>query len=161
MSNNSYANNSAEYGPNIASIPFKVVEQGTINDQIYLNDIPSGLQYESSIKLMLVDREGQVMNLENEAVAKIRTSSTLSRISGFDSAKFTRGMTEINGVTFAHYPGANDTLFNVTLTNSDTIIKNMPIYVSFRYCQPGEIISENQCSRCSFRTYSFGWNSTQ
>ena len=133
MSGNSYTNNSAKYGKNIASIPYKIVEQDTMNEQIYLMNIPSGLKYQSSIKLMLVDREGQVMNLQNEAVAKIRTSSPQSKISGTDSALFTRGVTEINRVIFEHYPGANNISFSINLGNSETKIESMPIIVSFRY----------------------------
>ena len=147
MSNNSFGNNSAQYGSNIASIPYKIVEQNTMNDQIYLNNVPSGLRYDSSIKLMLVDMEGQVMNLENEASVKIRTNMSVSRISGSDSAKFTGGLAEIDGVTFEHYLGANNVPFYLTLSNSDTQIDNTPMYVSFRYCQPGEIVINNQCSK--------------
>ena len=133
MSNNNHVNNSAEYGPNIASIPYKIVEQDTLNERIYLTSIPSGLKYQSSFKLMLVDREGQVMNLVNEAVAKIRTSSPQSKITGTDSALFTRGITKIDGVIFEHYPGANNITFSINLGNSETKIKSMPIIVSFRY----------------------------
>ena len=114
MSNNSFGNNSAQYGADIASIPYKIVEQNTMNDQIYLNNVPSGLRHDSSIKLMLVDMEGQVMNLENEASVKIRTNMSVSRISG---------------------------------SNSDTQVDNTAMYVSFRYCQPGEIVINNQCSK--------------
>ena len=133
MSNNSFTNNSAEYGPNIASIPYKIVEQDTMNEQIHLTNIPSGLRYQSLIRLMLVDREGQVMNLENEAVAKIRALSPQSKISGVDFALFTRGVAEIDGIIFEHYPGANNIQFTVSLTSSEVQVENAPMFVSFRY----------------------------
>ena len=161
MSNNSFSNNSADYGPNIASIPYKIIEQETFNDQIYLNDIPSGLEYNSSIRVMLVDQEGQVMNLENDVVAKIRTSSPESKITGVDSVIFTRGLAEIDKVTFIYRPGATNILFDISKTTSNTQIQSMPIHVSFRYCKPGEIIINNQCSKWSYGTYSLDWNSTQ
>ena len=133
MSNNSFGNNSAQYGADIASIPYKIVEQDTMNDQIYLSNVPSGLRHDSSIKLMLVDMEGQVMNLENVAVAKIRRVSTQSKILGVDSALFTGGMATVNSMIFAHYPGANSVQFNIFLTNSDTQINSTPLLVSFRH----------------------------
>ena len=147
MSNNSFSNNTAQYGSNIASIPYKIVEQDTLNDQINISNVPSGLEYEASIKLMLVDKEGQVMNLENEASVKVLTTIPRSRVAGSNSAVFNQGMTEIKGVTFSYDPGASNIQFSISFANSDTHVESMPLIVSFRHCQPGEIFINNQCSK--------------
>ena len=161
MVENYFDNNTAQYGPNIASIPFKIVEEASYQDIIYLNNIPSGEAYNSSIQLLLVDREGQIMNLENDVAVKVSTSISDSRVLGVDSAVFISGTAQINGIIFQHYPGAVETQFNLRLTNSKTSIDSTPMYVSFRYCEPGEVEINNQCSAWSFGTYSFNWNATQ
>ena len=147
MSNNSFSNNSAQYGSNIASIPYKIVEQDTLNDQINISNVPSGLEYEASIKLMLVDKEGQVMNLENEASVKVLTTIPGSRVAGSNSAVFTQGMTQVEGVTFYSNPGSRDVPYYLSLSNSNAEIDNTLMYASFRYCKPGEIVINNECSK--------------
>jgi hypothetical protein len=43
MQNNTFTNNSAPYGDDIASYPVKIVRLGTVDNKIKIENVPSGL----------------------------------------------------------------------------------------------------------------------
>lgn len=154
MSSNSYTNNSANYGPNIASYAVRIVEKGSTDNKIYINETGSGLQYENTIELELVDYDNQVMVLENSEVAKISPTSANAEITSTDFAKFTKGGTIFDSLVLVSQPGLTDIKYQLTskainsqiisqvLVNSSTNYQTS-LYVDFRFCKPGEIQTSN------------------
>ena len=55
LTNCTYTNNTAPYGPNIASYPVKVTINGTVSNKIHLVNIPSGQAYPYPTTFSLVD----------------------------------------------------------------------------------------------------------
>ena len=60
----SFNNNSALYGPDIASYAVKIVKSGTQENKITLNDVASGLQYKNTLSFDLIDYDEQEHLLE-------------------------------------------------------------------------------------------------
>ena len=157
------------YGPDIASYPVRIVQDDSVNDNIELIDVVSGIKYSTTLKLSIVDYDDQVMNLVNSSLIKITPVSEGALIKGTDSSTLVMGQTEFDNLQFEHYPGATDTeyLASCDLIDSDKtayldLKTNDTITVSFRFCKPGEAIIDNStCSPCNAGTYSLTWNSTE
>ena len=177
MSNNTFINKHAPYGNDVASYPVSIVEEFTNSTNIILEGVPSGLIYEGTINLKLVDYDGQVISTENENTAKISIVTPSASFEGTDFGKFVDGYTSLNNLIFSNKPGSVNTQYKVTSNALDTqqimvglginedkynLNYTTIISTSFRYCQPGEIISSdgNTCVPCSYDTYSLQWNST-
>ena len=164
-----FTNNDAVYGPNIASYPVRIVQDDSINDNIVLTDVASGIKYSGTVRLSIIDYDNQVMNLVNSSQIKITPATEGAALKGTDSSTLVMGQTEFDNLQFEHYPGASNTqyLASCKLIDSDkTAYLDLPtndtITVSFRFCKPGEAIIDNStCSPCNAGTYSLTWNSTQ
>jgi hypothetical protein len=174
MQQNTFSNNSALYGNNIGSYAVKIVECSTTNNKLNIENVPSGLAYNQTLKFALVDYDGQIMNLENSNVAKISSSIAEVSISGIDYAKFTNGISKFSNIVFVGMPGRKNAEYFVTTnaidsaivtnalmkTPSDATDYETKLIVNFRYCQPGEVqTARNTCRECSYGTYSLEWNS--
>ena len=176
MNNNTFENNTAAYGPNIASYAVKIVNTGTNQTTIEIDNVGSGVKYENSINVSLVDIDDQVMSLDNESTVRVSPVSSPSRISGTNFAKFTNGMAILDYLEFIHQPGTENVEFEMysqsldfdqvknglNLTDDQLQQFRSNIMVAFRYWKPGEVILGNtECTTCSPGTYSFNWNSTE
>ena len=111
ISNCKFENNSAKYGPDIASYPVKIVESGTLNNKISLNDVASNLEYETTLYFDLIDYDGQVLNLEDSSTIKIVADSPGTSVKGTDFAKLTEGKAEFDNLIFVGETGDSDILF--------------------------------------------------
>ena len=60
LMNNTFDNNTAVYGPNIASYPIKIKEKDTSSEQIVVNNIGSGVTNNISVNFALYDHDGQI-----------------------------------------------------------------------------------------------------
>ena len=143
---------------------------GNMTDQnIVLDNVASGIRYSENIALRLVDYDGQTMNLVNNSQIKISPITDNARMLGIDSASLVNGEAEFDNLQFVYIPGQQDIQYIATCNLIDSnkvsyldLPTNDTISVSFRYCQPGELMINNStCSECSAGTYSFKWNSTQ
>lgn len=173
FSSNQFVNNSAEYGPNIASYAVKIVKAETATNKVFLDTIASGIKYNNTLKFNLVDYDGQVMVLEDEHTIKITPVTNGVSITGSDVAKIKNGTASFSDLTFVAQAGMKDVEYVLTSKVMSysilmRILKRLTnefqntLIVSFRYCQPGEIETESkQCVKCSYGTYSFDWNSTE
>ena len=161
--------NTALYGPNIASYPVRIVRESMTDQNIVFDDVASGIAYPDTIKLLLVDYDNQTMNLVNSNQIKISAITSGARLLGIDSASLVNGEAEFDNLQFVYTPGQANIQYIATCNQIDSnkvsyldLLTNDTINVSFRYCQPGEImIDGSTCSPCGAGTYSFEWNSTQ
>ena len=167
-----FNNNSADYGPNIASYAVKIIEKETGRNKIYRSNVASGLEYNNTIHFDLVDYDGQIMKLENSNTIKIISTDSTNRVSGTNYDRITDGWAELDNLIFISETGKNvsfkitsgaidsDIITNI-LGNSDGTYDNT-LHVSFRYWEPGEIeTSDKRCEEWQYQTYSFDWNATE
>ena len=168
--NNTYMNNSALYGANIASYATRIINQETLSNEIIINGSASGIDYSGEIKMMLVDYDNQTMVLENSNILKVTSVTSNASIEGIDYAKFTEGVATFKDFSFVSKPGSENIKYSVTssaIDNSKVALVqgsndfSTKIYANLRFWKPGEIQTEEEkCRECSYGTYSFDWNST-
>jgi hypothetical protein len=168
--NNIYESNSAEYGPNIGSYAVGIVEASSQSQEpLILNNVASGIKYNSSLILSLVDYENQQIIFDEYNHVSIESMTTGATIYGTKSVRVSNGVATFDELTFSYEPGATNVhyiaksiqLDQITNSNSNHVITK-DIYVNFRFWEPGEIKDENgKCSPCPTGTYSLDWNSTK
>ena len=167
-----YLNNSAEYGPEIASYPVKIKLVNSTEDDVYLRNVGSGIPYDQRLQFGLYDFDGQIMILDNsDQIVILPEDTQASSISGTNLGLLSQGVASFDNLIFVSTPGSTDILYRATskVIDNDIVeivfgqtISDNNINVDFRFCRPGEIItSSNQCQECSAGTYSLNWNSTQ
>ena len=169
LTNIEYVNNSAPYGHNIGSYPIKIVRYGNETSSMVINDIGSGIPYDSQVQFALVDADGQVMVLNNENQMNINpVSNTQVSMSGTNSVLLRNGVATFTNIVAIAAPGSQNVQFKITskaITNnkasvllSQNSINNI-MAMNFRYCKPGEEVSTgNTCRTCSPGTYSLAWS---
>ena len=164
-----FTNNTASYGPNIGSYPVRIVNSVMMDDPIVLTNVASGMVYNETLRLLLVDYDGQTMNLISDSRIKVLPMTNGASLIGVDYSVLVNGQANFDSLQFTYGPGQDNIQF---LATCDLIDSNKVSYLSlptsdsidvtFRYCQPGEIVQNNQtCFEWSAGTYSFTWNSTE
>jgi len=165
-------NNTALYGPNIASYATKITFKQDPTKEMKITNLGSGIVYEQEIELTLRDADDQIMVLDNsnQIILTSVVNSSLATVKGFNSAILKNGIAKFNNFIVVSEPGTQNIFVSATskainknklsiLTGST--IKDNFIEVGFRFCKPGEQIFEKECRKCSPGTYSLNWNSTQ
>ncbi|CAI2360059.1 unnamed protein product [Moneuplotes crassus] len=166
--NTLYANNSAQYGPDIAGYAVKAVLKDSKTDDIIINNVGSGIKITEGFTLQLVDFEGKVMHLDNSSKLVIKISTPNEVIQGADVKIASQGEATFDNLIFTSHPGDQSVEFRIVTTavNDELVmaqygeIVQKPLTVNFRYCQPGEYEIGDVCQECSPGSYSFKWNST-
>ena len=151
LQNITFNYNNAQYGPNIASYPVRIVNSVNMNNLIVLSNVASGLVYQETIRMLLVDYDSQTMNLISDSQIKILPVTSGASLQGVDYSVLTNGEAEFANLQFVYSPGQNNIEYLATcdLIDSNKISyldlpTNNSIDISFRYCQPGEIVIRNQ-----------------
>ena len=160
-----FSNNTAPYGSNIGSYPVRIVNSLMMDEPIVLTNVVSGLTYNETLRLLLVDYDGQTMNLVSNSQIKIVPVTSEASLLGVDYSVLVNGQASFDSLHFVYGPGQNNIQFLAMseLIDSEKVSylslpTNNSIDVSFRYCQPGEIVRNNQtCFEWSAGTYSFVW----
>ena len=165
-----FLNNSADYGPDIASYPVTLQLLGGQNYSIVLEDVASGQTYIPGIQLELVDYDGQTVELGLTSTVTIQSIESDTRVDGTNKVVMTNGTVDLDDLILIAEPGSSDVNFEV-LSNSidyDRVsvhlgyaASSINLTASFRECESGEIELNNQCQACSPRTYSLGVNQTE
>ena len=151
--NNTFINNSALYGSNIASYATRIINMEDFLTKIEISEIASGMSYNKILKLALKDFDNQTMVLEHSNIAKISPITANASIEGIDYGKFRNGIATLQGLAFVSNPGTKNVEFSITSKAIDTTIisqilattpEELKAYstsltANFRYCQPGEI----------------------
>ena len=138
--NTLYSNNTALYGPNIASYPVRIVFNNSVNDPMRLTDVVSGAAYSHQLNLTIVDYDNQVMNLLSNSQVKIVAVTNNASVKGIDSSKLIGGVAEFDNIQFVYRPGHSNTTYlaisNLIDANKVSYIDvptDNTISVSFRY----------------------------
>ena len=140
MSNITFNNNDASYGSDIGSYPVKIVNSDMIDDPIVLTNVASGMVYSETLKFLLVDYDGQTMNLVNNSQIKISPVTSGASLKGVDYSILINGEAIFDTLQFVYAPGQDNVQFLATcdLIDSDKVSylslpTNDSIDVSFRY----------------------------
>ncbi|CAI2368858.1 unnamed protein product [Moneuplotes crassus] len=170
--NSTFVNNYAQYGANLASYPVKIRMRDSPNSKLRLTNIGSGVEMSSSIQLALLDYDDQVLNLANEdQVGIFAYPNSNSTVAGINSFVFHSGIATVERIIFSHKPGEENIMFYATTKAVDNkkVSAAFPgqdfnnnISVDFRFCEPGEeITQQSTCRQCDAGTYSLEYNSTE
>ena len=158
---NKFTNNTASYGPDIASYPVSIVSAKTKEPSISIENVASGITYSAAqLVFHLVDFDNQTMVLESESTMKIVPDSQIASITGTDYAKIHNGVAAFKDLVFKAEAGVKIVTYRVTskaiddmqvqqglgLTNNLANSTSTLLNLSFRYCKPGEIVTKDkQC----------------
>jgi len=144
--NNTFQENNALYGPDIASFPTHLqIDQDSIS-------VSSGYPFGSPLVVRLRDHFEQVVTPDDWTVAWLSSSEA---VSGSVQARAQAGLLIFTGFSLTASPGSRSRL---TVTTAHYTI---PLTLIFRTCLAGEAESERMCVRCSAGTYSLKLNSTE
>ena len=171
LKNIEYVNNSAPYGDKIGSYPAKIVRYGNETSSMVINDIGSGIPYDSQVQFALIDADEQVMVLNNEDQVSVNpVNNTEASMSGTNSVLLRNGIATFTNIVAIAAPGSQNVQFKITskaITNNKASVLlsqnniNNILTMNFRYCKPGEEVSTgNTCRTCSPGTYSLTWSAS-
>ena len=149
--NATFRNNDAIYGSDIGSYPVRIVNSLMIDEPIVLINVASGMIYNETLKLLLVDYDNQTMNLMSKSQIRIIPVTTGASLISIDYSVLENGQASFENLKFVYAPGKENIKFLATCDLIDpekvnylSFPTNDSIDVSFRYCQPGEIVVDNQ-----------------
>ena len=162
-----FSNNSATYGPDLASYAVKIRIQGSDTETIVLDNIGSGIVNEEPFTLELLDFDNQVMILNNENQITISAMNrSQASVSGANSRQLDSGVATFDSFIAIGDPGSKGVKFQASsksISNAKvtqvhgTAFDNL-IDINFRMCKPGEYTSSSkECVECSAGTYSLIW----
>jgi hypothetical protein len=168
--NNSFKDNAAVYGPDVASFGIKMKtmdlegSEGKLSkvSETSYDNIASGQRLPQPIIVALVDHAGQVMKTDNSSSASIFPADTANvTVTGNSKVTAVEGVYYFTEVKFSAQPGANiKALFSSdaldALTTGDSGYSTEPLSVDMqtRECQSGEALVGKDCVQCLSGTYS-------
>jgi hypothetical protein len=170
FSNNSFTNNSAVYGPDIASFGIKLTsldfqettgKLSKVSGDTYLN-IGSGQRLPQTISIALKDHAGQVVTTDNSSIASVLPANPDNvTVTGESRVTAVQGVYYFTGVKFSAEPGVNikvllssDALTSLTLDDSGYSSDLLSVDLQVRECQVGEALVGKDCVPCEAGTYS-------
>ncbi|CAG9318584.1 unnamed protein product [Blepharisma stoltei] len=177
FANNSYTNNAAEYGGDIASYPVKLMqvnEMGALEDynsrrlndfvsDINLTDIASGQSIKNKLVVALVDNMNKVIATDDSSEAELKAVNSTTQISGKIKVNAVKGIFNFSEFVISEDPGS-DIQIMVTSSAIDTskikksgetvFSKSLVFNVNMRNCKIGEVSSGKNCEICPAGFYS-------
>ena len=155
LSNNTFVNNQAVYGHDIASYPVKIVMNGSDIDYMSITNVGSGIEYSYDITLVLLDYDNQIMVIDNQdRINIIPLNYSRSSVLGTNHGQLVEGVATFSNLIFQGQPGTSNVKFVASSNAIDSHkihsvfgaqISDNHIDVSFRWCKPGEIYDKNKC----------------
>ena len=153
FNNNTFSNNSAQYGHNIASYPIKIKLKDTSTDQIILQNVVSGSVYSPALEFELVDHDEQAILTDSVSTLLIRSINANTSIGGTNVVAVNQGAASFDDLIFISKPGSNNVNFEVSSKAIDKDIVSLQyngtqnqehLDTSFRFCESGEVELNNQ-----------------
>lgn len=157
-------NNTAEYGPNLASkatlldYKYRRLAQGNIIGS--LTDVAPGQSYEIPIEIYLYDPDGNIVKTDSSSQIVVTCSSTdsLYYVSGNTTFTADEGKFSISEFVPSGPPGKKMeivlTTSGITSSESDSNVTNSVIIELYlRECINGEAIGSSSCDSCPENKY--------
>ena len=143
LSHNFYQDNSALYGPNIASYPVKIKLFDSTQDEVYLNNVGSGITYPQTLHFGLYDYDDQIMVLDSsDQISILPIDLHSSDVSGVNVGLLNQGSTSFDNIALISSPGSVNVQFKATSKAIDVdkiqnvfqnSVSNNTIYANFRF----------------------------
>lgn len=167
LANTTFKDNSALYGPDLASYPVKINFYKKYSEVIVIDNIGSNKVIEP-FSLALLDYDNQVMVLNNENQISIIPVDQVS-IEGTNSVLMREGVSYFANLIAVAAPGSSGVRIKATSKDIDSAkiqkiygssISDNIAYLNFRNCTPGEyVVDKLRCFDCAPGTYSLQWSS--
>ena len=154
LENNTFVNNTARYGNDIASYPIKIKLKDIDSDSIMLNDVVSGQMYSPTLVFLLVDHDEQQIFTDSFSTIKINSLSNNTSLDGTLVVAVNQGEATFDELILIAKPGSTNVEFQISSAAVDEDIINLQyngtinqknIDASFRYCESGEIETNDVC----------------
>lgn len=160
MTGNTFINNSAQYGPDLAAYPVRI-EVYELPEQTYV----TGQQIEKPIKYKLVDFDGVTIATDSDSVITVSPVSSSDKVIGNTDVTVLNGVATFADITFISSPSASNINYTVSSSNIDLTkideafglaLSNtiQTLTLTFRDCIVGEEQSETMCTPCPTGKYS-------
>ena len=120
--NNSYSNNTAPYGSNIASYPVKIVVKDQDDHTLSLYDIASGQVITPNLVLNQIDYDNQTIATDSSSIIRFSVLEDTTDIDGTREAVVTNGTATFTDLMLVAKPGTQNTTFSITSDSIDTEI---------------------------------------
>lgn len=166
MTNVVFLNNTDSKGANdVHSYPVRVVKAGTTSKNISINNIPSGQVSPVVLEFSVVDADDNLSKDVDGTSITIFPIEPNTTVLGGTSEEIVLGVAHFRGIIFQAKPGSKNVKFGIrsNAINKSKILKQYgvesiqePLYVSFRFCEPGEVDTDNKWQFCRDGTYSLG-----
>jgi predicted outer membrane repeat protein len=167
LTNNTFENNSAAYGPDLASYPVKI--QMLDHSESVISNVGSNTVYEETLNFALLDYDNQTMVLNNVNQIIINpVNSSQASVVGTNAVLLKNGVASFTNLVAIAQPGSQNIKFQASskaINNAKinqiygSAVSDNFINFNFRNCMPGEQIIGNRCVPCSAGSYSLEWNS--
>ncbi|CAG9312679.1 unnamed protein product [Blepharisma stoltei] len=178
FANNSYLNNSAEYGDEIASFPAKLMRinidgilEGYKNntgsaDPISisnLTEIAPGQNIKSPLLIALVDQSNSIIQTDNWSTAELIAINSTTQISGKIKVTSVKGIFNFSEFSISEEPGSDIQIMVTSIaidtdklknSGEDFFSKNLVFNGNIRKCEIGEIKTGKNCEICPEGFYS-------
>ncbi|CDW76979.1 UNKNOWN [Stylonychia lemnae] len=160
INDNIFLNNSAIYGPDIASFPFQLK---LINSRVdFLKNITSEEYLPDNFYIGLVDQDDQIVNDKISSTLLITSMNESLSVTGITSVISEDGVFEISELKLIGKPSKSYQLklssnaIDQTQINyqSMNLSADLILDIKFRECVQGEIQYERKCFECPRGTYS-------
>jgi hypothetical protein len=167
LENNSYSDNSAEYGDDLASFGVSLAVMTTSSEtdkrvmqDIQLTGIASGQRMPKAVKIGLIDHYGQVVRTDNSSTADLLPEDASSTsVTGETRVTSEQGVYVFNEAYVTSVPGTRVS-FKVSSSaiSSEESQADLVVPIQLRDCQSGEAYIGNNCVVCASGTYSLDPN---
>ena len=130
------------YGPDIASYPVKIVMKENPNNRMRIQNAKSGDTHNETIRLALVDIDGQEITSDDTSQIGIFSVHQSSSIFGTNTAIVRKGVTEFDHLVFVSDPGSSNIPYRASSVAIDQsklasvdeeLLNNSTISVNFRF----------------------------
>lgn len=148
-----FSNNSALYGPNIASYPVKVKIGDTSINTVTVNNAVSG-QTTQAFTFNILDYDDQVIILDSVSKVTVRPITAGAQVDGKSIGVAKAGVVYMDSIVLITIPGSKNVIFSISPSTVDMNVAKAvyganysfpSLIANFRYCQPGEYISLHNC----------------
>ena len=170
ISNVTFQNNSASYGPNLASFPTNIKVNNSTSNKVVFDNIGSGQVYNSSLSMTLLDSDSQQIKINKTSDIMVIPITKNSSIKGQIVKQISDGSLIMSGIAFTASPGLKQVQYNLStslFSYNKVLAKygisfSLPlVIVNFRFWMPGEYVKSNIWITCPVGSYSLAWNSTK
>ena len=114
LSGNTFTNNSAQYGPDVAGYPVKVAAQD-VPSQVWV----SGQTIATPIKYKLVDADGLTIATDSDSVITISPQSSSDKVIGNTDVTVVNGVATFSDITLISKPSAMNINYTISSSNID------------------------------------------